>query len=120
MSLSKLVMAARIATWPTPVLARFASQYGSPSSYTLVERAKLLGTYGDIAKLIDIVQQAVIAPFAKKGKPPKSVLPSEDGESKGKMTESEKDYLTEMLGVNRQGEGLSEDAIRSYYSDSVD
>lgn len=120
MTLSKLIMAARIATWPTAILARFASQYGSPSSYTLVERAKLLGTYGDIAKLIDLVQQATIAPFAKKGKPPKSVLPNEDDQDKKKMTESEKDFLTEMLGVNRQGEGLSEDAIRSYYSDSMD
>lgn len=112
-------MAVRIWSWPDHVLTCFASQYGPPSRYTLLERAKLLGTYGDIAKLIDIVQQAVLAPFSKKGKPPKSVLPDEKKDA-GKLTDDQKEFLSEVLGVNRQGEGLQDDAIGTYYSDSLD
>lgn len=84
-----------------------------------MERAKLLGTYGDVARLIDIVQQAVLAPFAKKGKPPKSVLPKER-KAAGHMSDEYKAYLGEVLGIDRQGEGLEENAIRSHSSNSVD
>jgi hypothetical protein len=56
-------------------LADFASQYGSPKNYTIIERAKLIGTFGATARLLDIIQQSTLAPYSGKGRKPRSVLP---------------------------------------------
>lgn len=61
--------------WDSQILADFASQYGSPRNYTLIERAKLIGTFGATARLLDIIQQSTLAPYSGKGRKPKSVLP---------------------------------------------
>lgn len=61
--------------WDSQILADFASQYGSPRQYTLIERAKLIGTFGATARLLDIIQQSTLAPYSGKGRKPKSVLP---------------------------------------------
>lgn len=61
--------------WDSQILADFASQYGSPRNYTLIERAKLIGAFGATARLLDIIQQSTLAPYSGKGRKPKSVLP---------------------------------------------
>ena len=61
--------------WDSQILADFASQYGSPRNYTLIERAKLIGTFGATARLLDIIQQSTLAPYSGTGRKPKSVLP---------------------------------------------
>lgn len=61
--------------WDSQILADFASQYGSPRNYTIIERAKLIGTFGATARLLDIIQQSTLAPYSGKGRKPKSVLP---------------------------------------------
>lgn len=61
--------------WDAQILADFASQYGSPKNYSIIERAKLIGTFGATARLLDIIQQSTLAPYSGKGRKPKSVLP---------------------------------------------
>lgn len=61
--------------WDSQILADFASQYGSPKNYTIIERAKLIGTFGATVRLLDIIQQSTLAPYSGKGRKPKSVLP---------------------------------------------
>ena len=61
--------------WDSQILADFASQYGSPKNYTIIERAKLIGTFGATARLLDIIQQSTLAPYSGKGRKPRSVLP---------------------------------------------
>lgn len=61
--------------WDSQILADFASQYGSPKNYSIIERAKLIGTFGATARLLDIIQQSALAPYSGKGRKPKSVLP---------------------------------------------
>lgn len=80
----------------------FASQYGPPGQYTLVQRAKLLRSYGTISVLLDIVQQSVLAPYAKRNKPPESVLPEEENE-KPRMSEEHRRQFDEMLGIRNHG-----------------
>ena len=91
--------------WDSQILADFASQYGSPRNYSLVERAKLIGTFGATARLLDIIQQSTLAPYSGKGRKPKSVLPSnrkntktEDYELDSMNTED----LDKALGLHRK------------------
>lgn len=92
--------------WDAQILADFASQYGSPRQYTLIERAKLIGTFGATARLLDIIQQSTLAPYSGKGRKPKSVLPENR-----KNTKKEDDYeldsmntedINEALGLHRK------------------
>lgn len=91
--------------WDTQILADFASQYGSPRNYTLIERAKLIGTFGATARLLDIIQQSTLAPYSGKGRKPKSVLPEnrkntkkEDYELDSMNTED----IDKALGLHRK------------------
>lgn len=68
--------------WDSQILADFASQYGSPRQYTLTERAKLIGTFGATARLLDIIQQSTLAPYSGRGQKPKSVLPESQKDTK--------------------------------------
>lgn len=92
--------------WDSQILADFASQYGSPRQYTLIERAKLIGTFGATARLLDIIQQSTLAPYSGKGRKPKSVLPEN-----WKNTKKEDDYeldsmntedINKALGLHRK------------------
>lgn len=91
--------------WDSQILADFASQYGSPRQYTLIERAKLIGTFGATARLLDIIQQSTLAPYSRKGRKPKSVLPEnrkntkkEDYELDSMNTED----INKALGLHRK------------------
>lgn len=91
--------------WDSQVLADFASQYGSPKNYTIIERAKLIGTFGATARLLDIIQQSTLAPYSGKGRKPKSVLPEnrkntkkEDYELDSMNTED----INKALGLHRK------------------
>lgn len=91
--------------WDSQILADFASQYGSPKNYTIIERAKLIGTFGAVARLLDIIQQSTLAPYSGKGRKPKSVLPEnrkntkkEDYELDSMNTED----INKALGLHRK------------------
>lgn len=87
--------------WDSQILADFASQYGSPRQYTLIERAKLIGTFGATARLLDIIQQSTLAPYSGRGQKPKSVLPEnqkEDYELDSMNTED----IDKALGLHRK------------------
>jgi hypothetical protein len=91
--------------WDSQILADFASQYGSPRQYTLIERAKLIGTFGATVRLLDIIQQSTLAPYSGKGRKPKSVLPEnrkntkkEDYELDSMNTED----INKALGLHRK------------------
>lgn len=91
--------------WDSQILADFASQYGSPRQYTILERAKLIGTFGATARLLDIIQQSTLAPYSGKGLKPKSVLPEnrkntkkEDYELDSMNTED----INKALGLHRK------------------
>lgn len=89
--------------WDSQILADFASQYGSPRQYTILERAKLIGTFGAVARLLDIIQQSTLAPYSGKGRKPKSVLPEdrknkEDYELDSMNTED----IDKALGLHRK------------------
>lgn len=91
--------------WDSQILADFASQYGSPRNYSLIERAKLIGTFGATARLLDIIQQSTLAPYSGKGRKPKSVLPenrkntkTEDYELDSMNTED----IDKALGLHRK------------------
>lgn len=91
--------------WDSQILADFASQYGSPKNYTIIERAKLIGTFGAVARLLDIIQQSTLAPYSGKGRKPKSVLPEnrkntkkEDYELDSMNTED----IDKALGLHRK------------------
>nr|DAQ35089.1 MAG TPA: hypothetical protein [Caudoviricetes sp.] len=91
--------------WDSQILADFASQYGSPRQYSILERAKLIGTFGATARLLDIIQQSTLAPYSGKGQKPKSVLPEnrkntkkEDYELDSMNTED----INKALGLHRK------------------
>lgn len=91
--------------WDSQILADFASQYGSPRQYTIIERAKLIGTFGATARLLDIIQQSTLAPYSGRGRKPKSVLPEnrkntkkEDYELDSMNTED----INKALGLHRK------------------
>ena len=91
--------------WDSQILVDFASQYGSPRNYTLIERAKLIGTFGATARLLDIIQQSTLAPYSGKGRKPKSVLP--DNQKNTKTEDYELDSMNtedinKALGLHRK------------------
>ena len=91
--------------WDSQILADFASQYGSPKNYTIIERAKLIGTFGATARLLDIIQQSTLAPYSGKGRKPKSVLP--DNQKNTKTEDYELDSMNtedinKALGLHRK------------------
>lgn len=92
--------------WDSQILADFASQYGSPRQYSILERAKLIGTFGAVSRLLDIIQQSTLAPYSGKGRKPKSVLPENR-----KKPKKEDDYeldsmntedINKALGLHRK------------------
>lgn len=91
--------------WDTQILADFASQYGSPRNYTLIERAKLIGTFGATARLLDIIQQSTLAPYSGKGRKPKSVLPEDRKNTKKEDYELDSmntEDINKALGLHRK------------------
>ena len=89
--------------WDSQILADFASQYGSPRQYTLIERAKLIGTFGATARLLDIIQQSTLAPYS--GKKPKSVLPENQEDTKKEDYELDSmntEDIDQALGLHRK------------------
>ena len=91
--------------WDSQILADFASQYGSPRQYTLIERAKLRGTFGATARLLDIIQQSTLAPYSGKGQKPKSVLPENQKDTKREDYELDSmntEDINKALGLHRK------------------
>lgn len=91
--------------WDSQILADFASQYGSPRNYTIIERAKLIGTFGATARLLDIIQQSTLAPYSGKGRKPKSVLPENRKNTKKEDYELESmntEDINKALGLHRK------------------
>ena len=91
--------------WDTQILADFASQYGSPRQYTIIERAKLIGTFGATARLLDIIQQSTLAPYSGKGQKPKSVLPENQKDTKQEGHELDSmntEDINKALGLHRK------------------
>lgn len=98
----RLSLAALPDEWTTELLATFASQFGSPQQYTLIQRARLLGAYGVMAYLVDVCQQAVLAPYAKRDKPPKSCIPGRKISKEPDVAAVSKDELDMLLGIGRK------------------
>lgn len=93
--------------WDSQTLADFASQYGSPRQYTILERAKLLGTFGVVPRLLDIIQQSTLAPYSGRGRKPKSVLPEPRGNAKKEKEGEELEVMNtedinKALGLRRK------------------
>ena len=91
--------------WESQILADFASQYGSPRQYTLMERAKLIGTFGATARLLDIIQQSTLAPYSGKGSKPKSVLPENQKDTKRddyELDSMNTEDINKALGLHRK------------------
>lgn len=104
-TVERLTYAINPEQWDSQILADFASQYGSPRNYTLIERAKLIGTFGATARLLDIIQQSTLAPYSGKGRKPKSVLP--DNQKNTKTEDYELDSMNtedinKALGLHRK------------------
>lgn len=104
-TVERLTYAVNPDQWDSQILADFASQYGSPRQYTIIERAKLIGTFGATARLLDIIQQSTLAPYSGRGRKPKSVLPEnrkntkkEDYELDSMNTED----INKALGLHRK------------------
>ena len=111
------MLAGDILSWPAELLASFAGQYGSPTGYPLLIRAKLVGTYGVIARMLDVVQRNVVAPYASKNKPPQMILPDPE-ENRDQRRGYDKNELDDILGIGRRGAGVEHG--ESVDSDSVD
>lgn len=111
------MLAGDILSWPAELLASFAGQYGSPTAYPLLIRAKLVGTYGVTARLLDVVQRNIIAPYASKNKPPQMILP-EPEKNREQRRGYDKNELDDILGIERRGAGVEHG--ESVDSDSVD
>lgn len=91
--------------WDSQILADFASQYGSPRQYTIIERAKLIGTFGATARLLDIIQQSTLAPYSGKGRKPKSVLPENRKNTKKddyELDSMNTEDINKALGLHRK------------------
>ena len=111
------MLAGDILSWPAELLASFAGQYGSPTGYPLLIRAKLVGTYGVIARLLDVVQRNIIAPYASKNKPQQMILP-EPEKNREQRRGYDKNELDDILGIGRRGAGVEHG--ESVDSDRVD
>lgn len=104
-TVEKLTYAINPDQWDSQILADFASQYGSPRNYTLIERAKLIGTFGATARLLDIIQQSTLAPYSGKGRKPKSVLPEDRKNTKKEDYELDSmntEDINKALGLHRK------------------
>lgn len=91
--------------WDSQILADFASQYGSPRQYSIIERAKLIGTFGATARLLDIIQQSTLAPYSGNGRKPKSVLPENRKNTKKEDCELDSmntEDINKALGLHRK------------------
>ena len=90
--------------WDNQILADFASQYGSPRQYTILERAKLIGTFGATARLLDIIQQSALAPYSGKGVKPKSVLPENQKKKEDdyELDSMNTEDINKALGLHRK------------------
>lgn len=90
--------------WDSQILADFASQYGSPRQYSILERAKLIGTFGAVVRLLDIIQQSTLAPYSGKGRKPKSVLPEnrKNKEDDYELDSMNTEDINEALGLHRK------------------
>lgn len=90
--------------WGSQILADFASQYGSPRQYTILERAKLIGTFGATARLLDIIQQSALAPYSGKGVKPKSVLPENQKKKEDdyELDSMNTEDINKALGLHRK------------------
>lgn len=91
--------------WDSQILADFASQYGSPRQYSILERAKLIGTFGAVARLLDIIQQSTLAPYSGRGQKPKSVLPENRKNTKNEDYELDSmntEDIDKALGLHRK------------------
>ena len=86
------------------MLAFYASQYGNPYDYPLILRAKLVTTFGITARLLDRVQQAVLAPYTKGSKPPEAVLPEYKGNKKSDVPRKgyDKEQIDRLLHIDRK------------------
>ena len=111
------MLAGDILSWPAELLASFAGQYGNPTDYPLLVRAKLVGTYGVMARLLDVVQRNIIAPYASKNNPPQMILP-EPEKNREQRRGYDKNELDDILGIGRRGAGVEHG--ESCDSDSVD
>ena len=111
------MLAGDVLSWPAELLASFAGQYGNPTGYPLLVRAKLVGTYGVMARLLDVVQRNIIAPYASKNKPPQMILP-EPEKPREHRRGYDKNELDDILGIERRGAGVEHG--ESCDSDSVD
>ena len=91
--------------WDSQILADFASQYGSPRQYSILERAKLIGTFGATARLLDIIQPSALAPYSGKGSKPKSVLPENQKDTKRddyELDSMNAEDINKALGLHRK------------------
>lgn len=103
-TVERLTYAIDLDKWDTPILADFASQYGSPRQYTILERAKLIGTFGATARLLDIIQQSTLAPYSGKGVKPKSVLPENQKKKEDdyELDSMNTEDINKALGLHRK------------------
>lgn len=101
-TVEKLTYAVDPDKWDSQILADFASQYGSPRNYSIIERAKLIGTFGTTARLLDIVQQSTLAPYSGKGRKPKSVLPENRKKEDYELDSMNTEDINKALGLNRK------------------
>lgn len=104
-TVERLTYAVNPDKWDSQILADFASQYGSPRNYTIIERAKLIGTFGATARLLDIIQQSTLAPYGGKGRKPKSVLPANQKNTKPEDYELDSmntEDINKALGLHRK------------------
>lgn len=97
------------------MLASFASQYGDPTGYDWIVRAKLVGTHGETSRLLDVIYRAQLAPWSKKKV--KSLIPDENHSEIDSRT-IDFDDMDDFFGVNRR-EGES-DGVETDDSDSMD
>lgn len=114
---SRIILAGDVLSWPAELLASFAGQYGSPTGYPLLVRAKLVGTYGVVARMLDVVQRNTVAPYASKNKPPQLILP-EPEKNREQRRGYDKNELDDILGIGRHGAGVNDG--EGFDSHSVD
>jgi hypothetical protein len=80
----RVIMALFPVTWPIGVLSSFCSQYGNPMDYPYQIRARLLGTYGDVMRMLDNLHVLILASHGAKKKDLKPWLP-DDVDNRGKQ-----------------------------------
>ena len=73
----------------------------------MLVRAKLVGTYGVVARMLDVVQRNTVAPYASKNKPPQMILP-EPEKNREQRLGYDKNELDDILGIGRHGAGVDD------------